>query len=58
MEDLNQGARTSAPTRAQSVERAADANLALSFIRTVTVGPGFTPGLLTPRQGLPRALAG
>jgi len=43
---LNQGARSHADARARTVR--ADAAVALSFIRTVTVGPGFTPGLLTP----------
>jgi len=31
---------------------------ALSFIRTVTVGPGFAPGLLDPGRWPGRALAG
>src|SRR5688572_26821230 len=40
--------------------RTAPRGIALSFIRTVTVGPGIQPGLLTPRLELfeMRALAG
>jgi len=30
-------------------------DVALSFIRTVTVGPGIQPGLLTPARGVPGA---
>ncbi|VWX63785.1 hypothetical protein VARIO8X_90655 [Burkholderiales bacterium 8X] len=51
------------PTAARSQESDGDddSRAALSFIRTVTVGPGIAPGLLTPphqgRSGRSRARA-
>lgn len=42
----NQGAQA----RRTAAGNATDAGLALSFIRTMTVGPGIAPGLLTPNQ--------
>jgi hypothetical protein len=52
----NQGARTRALAGAQTPAR--DAGNALSFIRTVTVGPGITPDLLTLLRKAEQALAG
>src|SRR5262245_17931639 len=43
---LNQGARTRVGARART---RGPRGVALSFIRTVTVGPGIAPDLLTPR---------
>jgi len=53
---LNQGARE----RGARTRRCQRRKHAISFIRTVTVGPGFAPGLLTPPnpRGAQRALAG
>jgi hypothetical protein len=42
LKDLNQGARNPTPWL-----RATACGCTLSFIRTVTVGPGIAPGLLT-----------
>jgi hypothetical protein len=57
----NQGARDH-DRRAKA--RTSAGPIAISFIRTVTVGPGFAPGLLTPAvqappgaRGLPRRSA-
>ena len=55
-ENKNQGAREPG-RRAQAHEAE---QIAISFIRTVTVGPGIAPGLLTSAPALRqhRALAG
>ena len=44
----NQGAHGHRPSAARAQARADGPRHALSFIRTVTVGPGVSPGLLTP----------
>ena len=46
----NQGARKHGPTR----KHAATETVAISFIRTVTVGSGISPDLLTSARGCPR----
>jgi hypothetical protein len=50
-QDQNQGIRNDAP-------RALRLSRPFSFIRTLTVGFGITPNLLTLPQGLRKALAG
>jgi hypothetical protein len=56
VKNTNQGARKSLPTACRQEVK----TIAISFIRTVTVGPGIQPDLLTlePAKASHQALAG